>query len=151
LSEEAKAVGGRLGAVVETLMGCSVLQVDPAKVKEACAAVSSLPGYYHLTTIAAADRGDRIEITYFFWRGRAFLVVRTTVPKTDPTLDSISGILPGATLYEAEIQDLFGVTFTGSPYTGKRLLLPDSYPADAPPPFRTEADPEKIRKLMKLE
>ena len=151
MSEDAKSVGERLGATMETLMGYSILHVDSAKVKEACAAVSSMPGYYHLTTIAAADRTEGIEITYFFWRGRTFLAIRTSVPKTDPKLESISGILPGATLYEAEIQDLFGVAFTGSPYQGKRLLLPDSYPADAPPPFRTEADPEKIRRMMKLD
>jgi len=151
MSEEAKAIGAKLGGTVEAIMGCNVIQVDPAKVKEACASVASLPGYYHLSTIAATDRVDRIEITYFFWRGKSFFIVRTSVPKTDPKLDSISGTLPGATLYEAEIQDLFGVAFTGSPYAGKRLLLPDSYPSDAPPPFRTEADPEKIRKLMKLD
>jgi len=150
-SEEAKAIGDKFGVAVESTPGRTVLSVDRARVKEACVAVSSLPGYYHLSTIAGADLGDGIEITYFFWRGRSFFVVRTSVPKTDPKLDSISGVLPGATLYEAEIQDLYGVIFTGSPYTGKRLLLPDKYPADAPPPFRTEADPEKVRKLMQLD
>lgn len=151
MSEDAETLGAKLGVPIENLMSSKVVSVEPSRVKEACAAVASLPGFYHLSTIAATDRTEQIELSYFFWKGRSFFVVRTSIPKPDLRLDSISDVLPGATLYEAEIQDLFGVSFTGSPYAGKRLLLPDSYPVDAPPPFRTEADPEKIRKMMKLE
>jgi len=63
----------------------------------------------------------------------------------------VSEFIPSATLYEAEIQDLLGVAFEGNPYLGKKLLLPDDYPPDATPPLRKDADPEKIRKMMKLE
>jgi NADH:ubiquinone oxidoreductase subunit C len=151
MSEDAEALGSKLGVTIENLANSKIIPVEPSRVKEACRAVSSLPGLYHLSTIAATDRTDRIEISYFFWRGRSFFIVRTSVPKPEPRLDSVSDVLPGATLYEAEIQDLFGVSFTGSPYAGKRLLLPDSYPPGAPPPFTTEADPEKIRKMMNLD
>ncbi len=119
--------------------------------KEVCAAVSSIPGLYHLSTITAVDLGDRIELLYHFWKGRSFVTVKTEASKNSLAVSSVSDTLPSATLYEAEIQDLFGVKFEGNPYAGRRLLLPDDYPAEAPPPLRTEADPEKIRKLMKLE
>ena len=114
-------------------------------------AVASLPGLYHLTTVTAVDLGPAIELMYHFWKERSFVTVKTEVGKDSLTIESLSGALPSATLYEAEIQDLFGVTFAGNPYAGRRLLLPDGYPADEPPPLRSEADPRRIRRKMKLE
>ncbi len=143
----ARDVGGRLSSLLKS----TVIDVAAPRVPDACSAVSKLPGFYHLSTITGVDEGDEIALYYHFWKGTGFVVVRTLVRKSEPKVPSVAGILPAATLYEAEIQDLLGVTFEGSPYTGKRLLLPDDYPADAPPPLRTEADPEKIRKMMKLE
>lgn len=125
--------------------------VPPDEVLAACKSVSSMPGLYHLTTITGLDLGEEIGLLYQFWQGRRFVVVRTSVPKTNPKMQSISESLASATLYEAEIQDLLGVSFEGNPYSGKKLLLPDNYPAAAPPPLRKEADPEKIRKMMELE
>ncbi len=129
----------------------TVLAVSPAKVAEACRGVSALPGLYHLSTITGMDLGEEIALLYHFWEGRRFVQVRTQVPKADPRLPSVSSLIPSATLYEAEIQDLLGVVFEGNPYVGKKLLLPDSYPPEAPPPLRKDADPEKIRKMMELE
>ncbi len=128
-----------------------LVAVKPERITEACKAVSSLPGFNHLSTITALDLGKEISIYYHFWAGKRFLVVRTSVPKSNPVLHSVTGGLPAATLYESEVADLFGVTFEGNPMTGRRLLLPDTYPKDAPPPLTKEADPEKIRRMMGLE
>lgn len=127
------------------------IEVPPEEVAEACAGVSSLPGLYHLSTITGVDTGDSIVLLYHFWQGKRFVVVKTSLPKSSSRISSVSGAIPAATLYEAEIQDFLGVTFDGNPYTGKRLLLPDDYPAAAPPPLRKEADTKKIRKMMGLE
>jgi NADH:ubiquinone oxidoreductase subunit C len=150
-AEEVSALGAALGAKVIVESKTTTIQVPPAGVPKACQEVSRLPGMYHLSTITGFDLGQGIAILYHFWKGRRFVVVRTEIPKSDLCLQSIAPTLPAATLYEAEIQDLLGVTFEGSPYAGKRLLLPDDYPATLPPPLRKEADPEKIRKEMKLE
>jgi NADH:ubiquinone oxidoreductase subunit C len=150
-ADELESAAARLGAKATKSHNTWTLRVEPAKVKEACAAISSIPGLYHLSTITAVDLGDRIELLYHFWKGRSFVAVETEVSKNQPALGSVSDLLASATLYEAEIQDLFGVRFEGNPFSGRRLLLSDDYPTDAPPPLRTEADPEKIRKLMKLE
>ena len=151
MSDRVDEVARRLGATVEKAVKAKVIRVKPESVKVACVAVSEVPGLYHLSTVTALDLGESIELLYQFWQGRGFVEVRCDLPKTDPVVDSISEELPAATLYEAEIQDLFGVKFRGSPYAGRRLLLPDDYPNEAPPPLRREADPEKIRRLMKLE
>lgn len=150
-SEELAQLAVKLGGSVASHPKSVDLNVPPDKVLEACKSVSSMPGLYHLSTITGLDQGAEIEILYQFWKGKRFVVVRTGVPKTNAKIQSISGSLPSATLYEAEIQDLLGVSFEGNPYLGKRLLLPDNYPAEAPPPLRKEADPQKIRKMMELE
>jgi membrane-bound hydrogenase subunit beta len=128
-----------------------IMSVKPERIVAACKAVSSLPGFYHLSTITGLDLGKEISVYYQFWQGRNFLVVRTNVPKGNPSLPSVTGELPAATLYEAEVADLFGVRFEGNPMDGRKLLLPDTYPKDAPPPLTKEADPEKIRRMMGLE
>ncbi|MDG7011086.1 MAG: NADH-quinone oxidoreductase subunit C [Nitrososphaerota archaeon] len=141
----------KLGGTLRDGPKSTVITVTPDKAPEACIAVSSLSGLYHLSTITGIDLGDEIEILYHFWEGKRFVIVRTDVPKSVPRIRSVADAMPSATLYEAEVQDLLGVAFDGNPYTGRRLLLPDDYPAEAPPPLRKDADPEKIRKMMKLE
>lgn len=150
-SEAVSGLAAKLGGTVTTHVKSVEINVPSDKVPDACTAVAAMPGFYHLSTITGMDLGEQIEIIYHFWQGKGFLDVRTSVPKADPRLKSISKSLPSAVLYEAEIQDLLGVAFDGNPYLGKKLLLPDKYPADAPPPLRKEADPDKIRKALELE
>jgi F420H2:quinone oxidoreductase subunit B/C len=149
--DQVRALAAELGATVGTNIKSIELIVPPDKVPIACQRVAAIPGLYHLSTMTGFDKGDSIEILYHFWQGKRFVDVRTSVPKTAPRMKSISGEIAAATLYEAEIQDILGVTFDGNPYQGKRLLLPDNYPADAPPPLTKEANPEKIRKMLELE
>lgn len=151
LSDDLAALAAKFGGKVNVSLKSTVVNVDPGQTTDACLAVSRLPGLNHLSTITGVDIGDKIALHYHFWKGKEFVEVLTEVPKNAARLRSLSGELPSATLYEAEIQDLFGVAFEGNPYLGKRLLLPDNYPAGAPPPLRSEADPEKIRKMMGLE
>ena len=150
-SEALSALAARLGGSFTPGLKSSILSVPPEKIPDACRGVSSLPGLYHLSTITAFDQGDSMAILYHFWEGRRFVQVRTAVPKPAPRLPSISDLIPSATLYEGEIQDLLGIAFEGNPFLGKRLLLPDDYPAEAPPPLRKDADPKEIRRMMKLE
>ncbi len=149
--EELGPLASRLGGTVTPGPKTTVLQVPPDRVAEACKAVSSLPGWYHLSTMTGMDLGQEIAILYHFWQGKRFIQVRTQVPKSSPRLGSISGEVPAGVLYEAEIQDLLGVAFEGNPFLGKKLMLPDVYPPDAPPPLRKESEPHKIKKMMELE
>jgi F420H2:quinone oxidoreductase subunit B/C len=150
-SEELAPLAAKLGGSVAVGSKTTILSVPSDKVVEACIGVSSLPGWYHLSTISGVDLGQDIAILYHFWQGRRFIQVRTQVPKSAPRLKSITGDLAAGVLYEAEIQDLLGVAFEGNPYLGKKLLLPDIYPPDAPPPLRKDSDPEKIKRMMGLE
>jgi NADH-quinone oxidoreductase subunit C len=105
----------------------------------------------HLSTITGLDLGQRIGIVYHFWQNEDTLHVRTTLQKTSPTAFSVVEIIPGAILYEMEIHDLFGVTFVGNPWIDKKLLLPDTWPNDLPPPLLKTSKSAEIRKRLKLE
>ncbi len=52
--------------------------------------------------------------------------VRTQVNAEDPTVESITGLYPGADAMEREAFDLFGIRFTGHPDLS-RILLPDEW------------------------
>ena len=151
MPEDIQALAARLEGQVTTGKKYQVINVKPERVVEACKAVSSLPGFYHLSTITGLDLGKEFAVYYHFWQGKSFLAVRTSVPKGSAVIPSTTAVLQAATLYESEVADLFGIRFEGNPLTGKKLLLPDTYPKDAPPPLTKEADPEKIRKMMELE
>ncbi len=139
-------------AQLSQLKNSTVVSVQPDQLRTAYELMrQELPQMYHLSTITAVDEGEEISLLYHFWEGKEFLSIRTKVPKSAPSIRSIGDLIPGSILYEAEIQDLFGVTFIGNPYTGSKLLLPYDYPADAPPPLRKEADPQKIWRTMNLE
>ncbi len=140
-----------LDATVTQQRNSTVVAVKPEKIVDACKLVVEDGEFYHLTTITGVDEGQVITLFYHFWRGKEFLSVKTSVPKTDPRLQSIALALPASLFYEAEVADLLGVVFVGSPMAGKKLLLPDSYPPEAPPPLRKESNPKQIRKMMGLE
>lgn len=138
-------------AQVSQIRRSLVLDVPLNQVKETCRLVAAQPNMYHLSTITGIDEGSEISLYYHFWQGREFTTVRTKVPKSNLSTESIVDVLPVAVLYEAEIYDLLGVNFQGNPLMGKKLLLPDNYPAGIPPPLRKEAVlPEEIRGMMDL-
>ncbi len=147
-NEALQTIAANTGGTVTAGRKTLVLTVNPDRVSDACSKVASMPGFYHLSTITGIDLGEQIAVIYHFWQGKAFISVRTLVPKTDLRVPSITPTIPAALLYEAEVKDLLGVVFEGNPFMGRKLLLPDNYPADAPPPLRREADPEKIRKML---
>ena len=84
-------------------------------------------GFVHLSTITGVDLGDEIELIYHLNRGGIELSLKTRVVKDKPTIPSITSIIPGATLYEREVYEMFGVIFEGHPNLS-HLLLPEDWP-----------------------
>jgi len=65
---------------------------------------------YHLISISRRDRAQ----------------LRVWLPGSDPVVDSLVPVWPGANWLEREIFDLFGIRFTGHPDL-RRILLPDDW------------------------
>ena len=81
----------------------------------------------YLSTITGLDKGDMFEFLYHFASPVANINLRTEFPKSEPRIASICSVIPGAVLYERELQEMFGVTVEGIP-DPRRLNLPDDWP-----------------------
>ena len=81
---------------------------------------------YHISNISTVDLCEIIELLYHLFGSKMLFTVFTKVPKTDPTVNTLTNILPGAILYERVIHDLMGVVAKGHPDL-KILVLPDSW------------------------
>jgi len=79
----------------------------------------------HLSTITGQDTGSAIELLYHFWDGSG-LTLRTSLPRDEPHITTLTDLIPGAALYEREVCEMLGVTFDGHP-DPRPLLLPDDW------------------------
>jgi membrane-bound hydrogenase subunit beta len=121
------------------------LKVAPADLVAAATLLRDRYGAAHLSTISGVDLGESFELLYHFASTAAVLTVRTEIPKSAPCVASICPVIPGAVLYERELQEMFGIAVDGIP-DGRRLNLPDDWP-DGQYPLRKDwkhVRPEEI-------
>ena len=123
------------------------LTVEP---KDLLAVVGGLkeavPGMWYVATISGADLGEQFEIVYHFGHDRGNVNVRTRIPRSEPRIESITPHIPGAVLYERELQDMFGMVVDGIP-DPRPLVMPDDWPAGNFPlrkDWKHERRPERI-------
>jgi len=143
----AEAAGSKLTAIHKNE---SVVEVTQDKLKEFLGHLVNDLSTRHLMTITGLDLGQNLQIIYNFSHERDTIHVKTNVPKTKPEALSIIDIVPGAILYEMEIHDMLGVYFSGNPWMDRKLLLPDEWPADLPPPLLKTSKADEIRKRLDL-
>lgn len=79
----------------------------------------------HLSTITGQDTGSEIELLYHFWDGHG-LTLRTSLPREEPHIATLTDLVPGAGFYEREVSEMLGVTFDGHSNL-RSLLLPDDW------------------------
>ncbi|HML02209.1 MAG TPA: NADH-quinone oxidoreductase subunit C [Candidatus Bathyarchaeia archaeon] len=102
--------------------------------------------FKHISTITGSDLGQEMELMYHLaHEGSVELSVRVKVPKNNPSVPSITNIIPGAVLYEREVHDVLGVTFEGHPDLS-RLILPEEWP-EGVYPLRKDEKFEELRKI----
>lgn len=99
---------------------------------------------YFLEDISCIDLQEGLQVVYHFdhYDSPGRIVVRTVVPRDNPSLPSICDVYPGAAWHERECHDFFGVRFEGHPNPGPLLLDPEF---EGPPPLLKE---ESARKTM---
>jgi Ni,Fe-hydrogenase III component G len=81
-----------------------------------------------LCTITGLDEGTTLAMIYHLTRQDGVVInLKTSVPKENPTIKTITGYFPSAEFYERELVDLFGAKVEGLP-EGSRYPLPDGWP-----------------------
>ena len=130
ITEKAKALlGGMALEVANPSLRRVFITVAPGDLTAAVTALRDHLGFHYLATISGVDDKDDFELLYHFANKHACLNVRTRIPKAAPRIASITPIIPGAILYEREIQDMFGIIVKNIP-DPRPLLLPDDWPAE---------------------
>lgn len=125
-------------------------EVPREAIPQAVATLKSL-GPLHISIISGHDAGETIELLYHLAvgfgteGGEVLVTLRTHVPKNDPTVPSICGILPGAETTEREKIEFLGVDFVGIPRRD-HVFLPDDLPVH--PWRRDEPELEKFLHRM---
>lgn len=108
------------------------IKVDPRNLVPFVAGLRKDLNITYLATISGLDLGESFEILFHFGHDNGSLTVRTQIPKANPHLESISSVIPGAILYERELQDMFGMIIDHIP-DPRPLVVPDDWPAGAFP------------------
>ena len=111
--------------------------LSPVHLRQAVEILTERFNLYHLSTITAQDVDGRIELLYHFWEGTG-LTLRTSLPREDARIATLTDLIPGAAFYEREVSEMLHVTFEGHP-DPRPLLLPDDWNGEAP--LRTEFSP----------
>ncbi len=97
------------------------------------AAVGSMhnAGWGYLSAITGLDLGieaGQLEVLYHFCKGPAITTLRVRQPRdTQPVVPSIADIIPPASFFERELQEMLGFSITGL-NNSNRLFLPDDWP-----------------------
>ena len=80
--------------------------------------------------VTGVDYPDSIRLTYRIYssnrKNQIAVFLKTEVPKSDPTVDSLVSIWPAADWHERETFDLLGVDFVGHPNMS-RIFMPEGW------------------------
>lgn len=107
-------------------------EVPKEAIPQAVATLKNL-GPLHISIISGHDAGETIELLYHLAvgfgteGGEVMVTLRTFLPKSDPTVPSICGVLLGAETTEREKIEFLGLDFPGIPRRD-HVFLPDDLP-----------------------
>ncbi len=110
------------------------LAIAADQIRAACETLREA-GYNFFEDMTAIDwfpASPRFQLSYHLL-SHAFkerIRLRAMLDDADPTIESITSVWPGASFYEREVFDLFGVRFEGHPNL-RRILCPDDFEGHA--------------------
>ena len=109
------------------------LWIDPVLLLDALRLLrsSSATSFEDLADLTAVDwypSEPRFEVVYSLLscQRRERLRVKVRLNGTDPYIESVTSLWAGASAFEREVFDLFGIRFQGHPDL-RRILLPDDW------------------------
>jgi membrane-bound hydrogenase subunit beta len=122
-------LGGRVLAIANPSERRIFMTVAPGDLRGAVLALRDSLGFAYLATISGVDKGPVFELLYHFANVHVCLTVRTEVPRSEPRVQAVTPVIPGAIFYERELQDMFGIVVEGLS-DPRPLLMPDDWPPE---------------------
>ncbi len=115
------------------LAGDTCIQIAPTAILEVCQylAETDTLAFDSLMCLSGVDMGvkeEELSVVYHLYamQHRQSIVLKTSVPKTDAHLPTVSHIWKTADWHERETYDLYGIVFEGHTDL-RRILLPDDW------------------------
>jgi membrane-bound hydrogenase subunit beta len=132
------------------------IKTDRNIIKDIVKHLMKLEKYPHFAVSSGYDNGEKIEIVYHFslyfgLKGKEINInITVELPKTDPTIDTITDLIPGALISEQEKQEMLGIKVKKIP-KNSRVFISEDYPENIYPWRKDEKGPEKtIRNLHEV-
>jgi len=138
LLKERPAVACLLSSLPQALQAAKfdrnelTLWVDPLQLLESLRVLrGSNAGFEDLADITAVDwypSEPRFEVVYSLlsYQLKERLRVKVRLAGSDPSVESVTSLWAGASSFEREVFDMFGIRFQGHPDL-RRILLPDDW------------------------
>lgn len=102
-------------------------------------------GFYKANHVVGTDDGDDLGFIYLLSNEDGIIfALKEKAPKSDPRIDSMTGVFPSLDLHERELVDLFGAVVMGLP-EGPSYPLPDGWPKGNYP-MRKDWNPKYLDK-----
>ena len=102
-------------------------------------------GFYKASHVVGTDEGNNLGFIYLLSDKEGnILALKEIAPKSNPKINSMTGIYPSLERHERELVDLFGAEVQGLP-EGPSYPLPDGWP-EGNYPLRKEWKPEYFDK-----
>lgn len=121
------ALGGKIAEISNPGRRRLFMKIAPSDLPAVTKHLRDEHGVVFLSTISGLDIGEAFELIYHFSTPETDFNLRTEIPRADPRIESISPLIPGAILYERELQDMFGIVVDNIP-DPRRVILPDDWP-----------------------
>ncbi|MEM7816098.1 MAG: NADH-quinone oxidoreductase subunit C [Candidatus Aenigmatarchaeota archaeon] len=83
-------------------------------------------GFTRVSAISGTDEGKSITLIYHLFSEKYYVNIKVPVQKKSPEIETITGIYPGASLFEREVHEMLGVFFKGHPNMEMLFLNEDS-------------------------
>jgi membrane-bound hydrogenase subunit beta len=129
------------------------MRINRSVFKDAVKHLFQFEEYPHFAVSSGYDNDDSIELIYHFSiyygsRDKELSInFVVSLPKSDPTLETITDLIPGALISEQEKQEMLGVRIKNIP-KDKRVFINDDFPKDVYPWRRDETGPQKYVKNL---
>ncbi len=128
------------------------MKIDKSVFKDAIKHLCDLQ-FPHLAVTSGNDLGKNIELIYHFTVNYGTRMeeinfnISVELPKSNPEIETICDLIPGALITEREKMEMLGVKIKGIP-DDKRCFLPDDFPQGVYPWRRDETGVEKLYKNL---
>ena len=129
------------------------MTVDKSIFKKTVQHLMTLEQYPHLAVASGYDMGKTINLVYHFAvgfgkrGGEISLNMTVELPKANPTIETITDLIPGALITEQEKQEMLGVKVKGIP-KNKRVFISEDFPKGMYPWRKDEKNAEKMARNL---